>query len=113
MARSNSVRGTDCFANLEKVSLFRGLFKILRATRFEAVPTGVAIPPMAVPTASAQASGASGMPAVLDMDVITGTNTVTSGTLSTTWEMRADNQSTSVTERARFPLETCNIWTPA
>jgi len=52
------VSGTDLFANLEKLSLFFSLLRMFSATMLDAVPMGVAIPPMPVPTASAQAKGA-------------------------------------------------------
>ncbi len=55
ISRSIMVSGTDLFANLEKPSLFFSLFRMLSATMFDAVPIGVAIPPMPVPTASAEA----------------------------------------------------------
>ena len=80
---------------------------MFRATRLEAVPTGVAIPPIPVPTASAQASGAMGTPSVVAMAAITGMKTVAKGTLSTTCDISAVTHRTRVTERARFPPE---IW---
>jgi hypothetical protein len=52
------VSGIDLFANLEKLSLFFSLLRMFKATMFDAVPMGVAIPPIPVPTASAQAKGA-------------------------------------------------------
>lgn len=101
MARSRIVRGIERLANCEKLSLFRGLFRILNATMFDAVPTGVAIPPIPVPMARAQARGAIGR--LTDMRAITGTNTVARGTLSTNCESNAATQRTSVTVRARLP----------
>ncbi len=83
ITRSIIVRGTDLFANLEKLSLFLGLLSMLRATMFDAVPIGVAMPPIPVPIARAQASGATGK-LTEDMRTITGMKTVTRGTLSTT-----------------------------
>jgi hypothetical protein len=52
------VNGTDLLANPEKLILFFSLLRIFSATMFEAVPIGVAIPPIPVPTASAHARGA-------------------------------------------------------
>src|SRR2546428_65319 len=52
------VRGIDLFANRVKLSLFFSLLRMFRATMLDAVPIGVAIPPIPVPTASAQANGA-------------------------------------------------------
>src|SRR6266849_2289930 len=85
---------------------------MFKATRFDAVPIGVAIPPIPVPTASAHASGAMGTPA-LAIAAITGMKTVASGTLSTTCDMSAVTQRTRVTESARFPPETWIISLPS
>ncbi len=84
MTRSIIVNGIDRFAKLAKLTRCGGLFRILSATRLEAVPTGVAIPPIPVPTARAHARGAIGNPDELDIAPITGMKTVASGTLSTT-----------------------------
>ena len=83
MARSRIVSGIERFANLAKLSLFLSLLRMFNATRLEAVPIGVAIPPIPVPMASAQASGAIAMPETAAIVVMTGMKTVTSGTLST------------------------------
>src|SRR6266566_486676 len=96
-------RETDLFANLLKLSRFFSLLRIFKATIFDAVPIGVAIPPIPVPTAKAQAKGAIETPEKLDIAPITGMKTVTSGTLSTIWLISAVVQRTSVTASARFP----------
>ena len=83
MTRSRSVIGIDRLANLAKLILFFSLLRMFNATMFEAVPIGVAIPPIPVPMARAQASGAMGIAETRDMVPITGMNTVTRGTLST------------------------------
>ena len=81
--RSIIVSGIDLFANRAKLSLFFSWLRMFRATMLDAVPIGVAIPPMPVPTASAQASGAIEIPGKLDIAPMTGIKTVTNGTLST------------------------------
>src|SRR5712664_2953826 len=81
--RSMMVSGIDLFAKRAKLSLFFSLFRMLSATMFDAVPMGVAIPPIPVPTASAQANGAIETPGKLDIAAMTGMKTVTNGTLST------------------------------
>src|SRR5207253_7440278 len=88
ISRSIMVSGTDLFANLEKLSLFFSLLRMFSATMLDAVPIGVAIPPIPVPTANAQANGAIETPEMLDIAPITGMKTVTSGTLSTIWLTR-------------------------
>src|SRR6266550_247417 len=105
ISKSIIVSGTDLFANLLKLSRFFSLLRIFRATMFDAVPIGVAIPPIPVPTAKAQAKGAIETPEKLDIAPITGMKTVTNGTLSTIWLMRAVVHRTKVTARARFPLD--------
>lgn len=97
------VSGTDLFANLLKLSRFFSLLRMFRATMFDAVPIGVAMPPIPVPTAKAQAKGAIETPEKLDIAPITGMKTVTNGTLSTIWLIRAVVQRTNVTATARFP----------
>src|SRR5437879_12347129 len=81
--RSIIVSGMDLFANRAKLSLFSSLLRMFRATMLDAVPIGVAIPPMPVPTASAQASGAIETPGKLDITPIAGMETVTKGTYAT------------------------------
>src|SRR3989442_867469 len=103
----------DLFANRAKLNRCFGLLRMFSATRLEAVPTGVAIPPIPVPTASAQASGAMATPGVLAIAAITGMKTVASGTLSTTCEINAVTHRTRVTESARFPPETWIISLPS
>src|SRR6266568_8522701 len=98
IARSRIVRGMDRFANLAKLSLFLSLLRMFNATRLEAVPIGVAIPPTPVPTASAHASGARAMPELAAIEAMIGMKTVTSGTLSTIWEMSAVVHNTRVTD---------------
>ncbi len=83
MARSSIVSGMDRFANRAKPSLLLSLLRMFSATKLDAVPIGVAIPPIPVPTASAQARGAIAMPETAAIVVMTGMKTVTSGTLST------------------------------
>ena len=77
------VSGIDLFAKRAKLSLFFSLLRMFSATMFDAVPMGVAIPPIPVPTASAQANGAIETPGKLDIAAMTGMKTVTNGTLST------------------------------
>ena len=101
--RSIIVSGMDLFANRAKLSLFFSLLRMFRATMLDAVPIGVAITPIPVPTANAQANGAIETPEMLDIAPITGMKTVTSGTLSTIWLIRAVVQRTNVTATARFP----------
>src|SRR5947199_6433664 len=100
ISKSIIVNGTDLFANRAKPSLFFSLLRMFSATMLDAVPMGVAMPPMPVPTASAQASGAIAIPVVAAIVAITGMKTVTSGTLSTIGLIRAVVQRTSVTARA-------------
>ena len=83
ITKSIIVNGIDLFANLAKLSRFLSLLRIFNATMFEAVPMGVAMPPIPVPTASAQANGAIDTPGKLDIAPMTGMKTVTNGTLST------------------------------
>jgi hypothetical protein len=45
------VSGIDLFAKRAKLSLFFSLFRMFNATMFDAVPIGVAIPPIPGPTA--------------------------------------------------------------
>jgi hypothetical protein len=79
------VSGIDLFAKRAKLSLFFSLLRMLSATMFDAVPMGVAMPPIPVPTAKAQANGAIEIepPGKLDIAAMTGMKTVTNGTLST------------------------------
>src|SRR5438128_9904881 len=81
--RSIIVSGMDLFANRAKLSLFFSPMRMLSATMLDAVPIGVAIPPIPVPTANAQANRAIESPARLDIAPITGMKTVTRGTLAT------------------------------
>jgi hypothetical protein len=83
ITKSIRVNGTDLLANLAKLSRFLSLLRMFNATMFDAVPIGVAIPPMPVPTASAHANGAMDTPGKLLIAPMTGMNTVTKGTLST------------------------------
>jgi hypothetical protein len=83
ISRSMIVSGMDLFAKRVKLNLFLSLLRMFSATMLDAVPIGVAIPPMPVPTASAHARGAIETPGKLLIAPMTGMNTVTSGTLST------------------------------
>src|SRR5436190_19749607 len=112
ISRSTIVSGTELFANLLKLSLFFSLLRMFSATKFDAVPIGVAIPPIPVPTANAQANGAIETPEMLDIAPITGMKTVTSGTLSTIWLISAVLQRTSVTAKARFQQDSGTIQAP-
>src|SRR5437667_148085 len=60
------VSGMDLLANRAKLNLLFSLLRMFSATMLEAVPIGVAIPPIPVPTASAQASGAIETPGKLE-----------------------------------------------
>jgi len=103
ISRSMIVSGIDLFANLAKLSLFFSLLRMLSATMFDAVPMGVAIPPMPVPTARAHANRAIDTPGKLHIAPMTGIKTVTNGTLSTIWLISAVVHNTRVTASARLP----------
>src|SRR5438309_11174008 len=97
------VNGIDLFANRVKLNRCFGLFRMFSATMLEAVPKGVAIPPIPVPTACAHARGAMAMPEVLAIAAITGLKTVANGTLSTTCDIQSVTMSVNVNDNAAFP----------
>ena len=71
---------------------YPSLSAIAVLTTLAEAPMGVALPPMSVPKASAQASGGKGIPALCDIPAITGTMVAAKGILSIIADANAENQ---------------------